>query len=250
MSRPFRAWLITFTVLGVMVIAADAAVGQTEPFTVEPLDDYGSPCDSTVEPWDTFCDLAIQPHQTNMADCSGISDTLNPPEPGSGSAVVRVVVAGEPAEPGDYTRSGCEIWLRPDRIHQRLGTDSIGVRVDWPTNGSLAFTIRAKLEGRDPDPANGDPNYIAPQPADVGAIEFDGTPIPADKLDAACDQWTSPSGWVYVAYWVPVLEIDAADDEDGDGGYRPVPGQGWVSHDWSTDPPTPLPAVTIYACSF
>ena len=234
MSRPFRAWLITFTVLGVMAIAAAPAAADDVIAAVEALDAYGSPCDDTVEPWDSFCDLVIVRSDGGL-DCSKISDTLNPPEPGSGSAVVRVVVAGEPAEPGDYTRSGCEIWLRPDRIHQRLGTDSIGVRVDWPTNGSLAFTIRAKLDGRDPDPANGDPNYIAPQPADVGAIEFDGTPIPAADLDAACDQWTSPSGWVYVAYWVPVLEIAAGD-------YRPVAGS-WII-------PNPAPAVTIYACSF
>ncbi len=230
-----------FTVLAVLVITVDAARAETR-ITVEADGAYGDPCvhGSAVDPWDWWCDLLIVGASTD--DCSKVSDTLDPPEPGSGDAVIRVMVDDEPAQEGDYDRRGCEMSIRPDRIHRRLGPGSVGVRVEWP-GGWLAVTIRAKLDGRDPlrvqvgtEPnetnSDGDPQpqyetepaYVGPSALNAKAIAWDGTPL------------TDAEPCADGAMWVPVLEIAAGD-------YRPEPGFGWII-------PNPAPAVTIYTCSF
>ena len=220
---------------------------------VRGLDTYNTPCvdtdihtDVRVNPWDSYCDLEIVHTDGGITQCHGISDTLNPPEPGSGDPVIRVVVDDDPAQRGDYTRMGCEIWIHPDRIHRRINDGAVGVRVDWPTNRSLAFVITDKIDGVDPQPVD-DPNteevevdtpmYIGPQPTNDTHKHVDSagkTVIPGE----VCESWMSPgSGWTYYAFYVPIMEVSGtapnnwAPNEDGD----------WVQ--------VTIP-YTIYTCSF
>ena len=223
--------------LAIPAVAWAAEYDDGAGFTIQPQDRYQTPArdGGAYDPWDSYRDLIIMTPNADWAahQCDGISDTLNPPEPGSGSPVISVVVDDDPAQRGDYTRSGCELWIHPDRIHQRLGPGSIGVRVDWPLNRSMAFTIRGKVDGRDPaEEDGGADSYVSPDFDESTAVNSEGAPLTAEELAESCDDWT----WgdvTYWAYWIPVMEVEAGD-------WAPVDGQ-WVKVD------TPH---TVYTCSF
>ncbi|MDE0649331.1 MAG: hypothetical protein OXI12_03190, partial [Gammaproteobacteria bacterium] len=125
-------WTVGLLVTGLLFVTVINVASAQVITDIEPLDRYGTPCEEgRIDPSDSYCDLEIV-HADTPGECDGVSDTLNPPEPGSGDPVIRVYVDDEPAEPGDYQRNRCEIWLRPYRIHQRFGGESVGVRIDWP----------------------------------------------------------------------------------------------------------------------
>lgn len=222
--------ILTVTIL----IITGASVANAEPAItgISPYDGYGSPCDDTVEAWDAYCDLLIE---GPAEQCTKITDPLiNPPSEHSGQGVVQVFVAGDPAQPGEYSRHGCEIWVHPDRIHQRLGPGSVGVRIDWVPNGSLAFTVKAKVDGRDPDPEEGDPTYISPPEDEVKHIDHWGNTVTPGEQ---CDTFTWGE-WTYTAHMVPVLEVTGV----APNIWAPAgPGGTWVA---VTTPHT------VYSCSF
>ena len=199
-----RTTTVTLVIAALLALAPAPAQAQVE-IDVVPDGKYGTPCGqgSQPEPWEPYCDLKI----TGASDgaCTKVSDTLNPPEPGSGSAVVRVTVGGDPAVHGDYTRNGCELWLHPDRIHQRLGPGSVGVRINWPMDQQIDLVVRGKFDGRDPQDSqeavdegvSDAPPYVAPESptSTVDAVDvlypgFDGSNI------LPCPSFTDPYGFV------------------------------------------------------
>ncbi len=241
MRRVLAAALVAVLVTGT------AAWGQGGPtFDIEGYGGYGTPAKhgGSYDPWESYRDLEIKSLPDGYrADCSGISDTLNPPEDeGSGNPVIKVVIAGEPAEPGDYTRNGCQMWFSPRNIHNRLGPGSIGVRVDWPMDQSMAFTIRAKLDGRNPQAetvefsdgteAEVTPTYIPPEPEAEVYIGWDGHPVDCDPGTVAVP--------AIVMTWPPSQGfLENAEDYiiENDLGWKVTDDGQWT---WGP--------ITVYAC--
>ena len=190
----------TLAVAALLALAPATAQAQVE-IDVVPDGKYGTPCGqgSQPDPWEPYCDLKI----TGASDgaCTKVTDALvKLPKAGSGNGVVRVTVGGDPAVHGDYTRNGCELWLHPDRIHQRLGPGSVGVRIDWPLDQQIDLTVRGKFDGRDPQDSqeavdqgvSDAPVYIEPEapPSDGFYPGFDGNNI------LPCPSFTDPYGFV------------------------------------------------------
>lgn len=221
-----------------LAVPAVAWAGEYEArFTIEPLDAYGTPCGGDVEPWDSYCDMEIVmlgDYKTPTVDLD-----LSP---------ITIRIEGERIRTGRFlTQMGAELWFHPDRIHRAYGPGSVGVLILWgqqDDDESFAFTIRGKVDGRDPQPVKvgeeePEPGsdvdegemvdqfetetYIPAQP-DAKKIKWDGS----DFVEAEC-----PTG----TFGVPVLEIP-------EGEWWPVGENGqWVEI-------TENNPHTVYTCSF
>ncbi|MDE0605049.1 MAG: hypothetical protein OXI18_11655 [bacterium] len=236
-------WTVGLLVAALVFVTA-INVAATEPvFDLQPTDAYGSPCpEGRVDPSDSYCDMEIV-HADTPGECDGVSDTLNPPDKDSGSAVIRVVVGGEPAEPGDYQRYRCELWFRPYRIHQRFGGESVGVRIDWPLNQVFAFTVGKELVVS-PTVDDGDVEYYSEYvPPSMTTTTSTTIPMPVEDAPEAPNV-------------EPVWSWNPENDQTVNGGWAWLDCSGdsftWNGQTWYAYPTVVAidGDLVMYTCSF